>query len=395
MNNIFVAPKIKVGYQNRSDTYNGKLAYVIYYDNKGKIRKEKSWESWRDKKIEPNEYPNTPIEGFTINKDIKRGNNYEWFSSTRTMVRIHDPRGFEFEITTSNLMSILMHTDCLRKGLIGEFVYAWFGTDLVLLPTSSEEYRNAVKYTEGLDKKVSAKELIPGAVYRTKREGNVTYLGKLDWFYIEHHHKTTSSNRYYPYNRNTSEVYSQKQTKAFVFTQDDGKTFIRKSSISGYLSELVSDTSANYAEVMELFNKTCEAKKLVKVEFVKVPFNGELTGGDTYYKRPVVDHYYLRFADNAYNSVKIYYRYIHGRNNEDTLVAHVYPEATYSITDGNLTVAANGNTQPRELNINGSELYHLKYTFADNTELIVQHPPQYYSDNDFKDVRTTYENTNS
>ena len=30
--NIFIPQKINVGYQNRSDTYTGKLAYVIYYD---------------------------------------------------------------------------------------------------------------------------------------------------------------------------------------------------------------------------------------------------------------------------------------------------------------------------------------------------------------------------
>lgn len=31
-----------------------KLAYVIYYDNKtNKLRKESSWEQWRDKSIEP------------------------------------------------------------------------------------------------------------------------------------------------------------------------------------------------------------------------------------------------------------------------------------------------------------------------------------------------------
>jgi hypothetical protein len=72
MANIFVAPKIKIGFQNRTDTFIGKLAYVIYYDEKGKLRKEKSWQSWRDKSIEPQDFDNVPTDGFTINKDIKR-----------------------------------------------------------------------------------------------------------------------------------------------------------------------------------------------------------------------------------------------------------------------------------------------------------------------------------
>lgn len=125
--NVFIAPKIKVGFQKRSDTFTGKLAYVIYYDEKGKLRKEKSWESWRDKKIAPQEFENTPIDGFTLNKDVQRSR--EWFGSGRNMIRIHDPRGFEFEVTCENLIEILMHTDCLRRGLIGQFVYAWFGAD--------------------------------------------------------------------------------------------------------------------------------------------------------------------------------------------------------------------------------------------------------------------------
>jgi hypothetical protein len=72
MPNVFIAPKIKVGFQKRTDTFTGMLAYIIYYDEKGKLRKEKSWEGWRDKKIDAQEFENVPTDGFTINKDIKR-----------------------------------------------------------------------------------------------------------------------------------------------------------------------------------------------------------------------------------------------------------------------------------------------------------------------------------
>ena len=65
---IFVPKTINVGYQNRSGTYTGKLAYVIYYDEKGKLRKEASWNSWRDDKIPNDEFENVPTEGFVLNK---------------------------------------------------------------------------------------------------------------------------------------------------------------------------------------------------------------------------------------------------------------------------------------------------------------------------------------
>jgi len=68
--NIFVPKQINVGFQNRKDTYSGKLAYVIYFDEKGKLRKETSWNSWRDENI-PNEiYDNEPTEGFVLNKKV-------------------------------------------------------------------------------------------------------------------------------------------------------------------------------------------------------------------------------------------------------------------------------------------------------------------------------------
>jgi hypothetical protein len=54
-NNIFIPKKIKVGYQNREDTYTGRLSYIIYYDGKGTLRKEKSWNGWRDGNIKSKE----------------------------------------------------------------------------------------------------------------------------------------------------------------------------------------------------------------------------------------------------------------------------------------------------------------------------------------------------
>lgn len=39
---MFIPKKIKVGYQNRQDTYTGQLAYIIYYDKSNKVRKEAS-----------------------------------------------------------------------------------------------------------------------------------------------------------------------------------------------------------------------------------------------------------------------------------------------------------------------------------------------------------------
>lgn len=38
--NIFIPTKINVGFQERKDTYTGKLAYVIYFDEKVNYEKK-------------------------------------------------------------------------------------------------------------------------------------------------------------------------------------------------------------------------------------------------------------------------------------------------------------------------------------------------------------------
>ena len=178
---LYIPKKIKVGFQARSGTYTSKLAYIIYFDEKGKLRKQTSWEGWRDKKIAPVEFDNVPTPGFILNKDIQRG-GYDWFSDSVVKVRIYDSRDFEFEISTQNLISVLMHTDCLKRGLDGEFVYAWDGKDLVLLPTNSKEYQEAQVFTNLLHQKVSSKSLKPGYAYLNNKQEEVVYLGHFPWY---------------------------------------------------------------------------------------------------------------------------------------------------------------------------------------------------------------------
>lgn len=186
MNNIsttiYVPKKIKVGFNKRSDTYTGKLAYVIYYDEKGKLRKEKSWESWRNTDIDPEEYDNEPTSGFVLNKKVGDYSG-SWGNHRQAYCRIYDPRGFEFEITINNLLFILEHcTCCPGKGLEGDFVYGWDGTDLVLLPTNSPDYIEIEKYSKRLNerKAFKGKDLIIGATYLTKDNEEWIYMGRFD-----------------------------------------------------------------------------------------------------------------------------------------------------------------------------------------------------------------------
>lgn len=180
---LFIPDKIRVGAQDRTGTYTGRLAYVIYYDQKGVLRKQKSWDAWRDHKIAPVDYDNAPTEGFVLNKKVG-GYKSDWHFRD-AHVRVYDPRGFEFEIDVPNLLYILQEaTSTKGKGLEGKFVYAWAGTELVLLPVTSADYANSKTYTALQGGGVKSKDMIPGAVYVTKKQEELIYVGRYDYHFL-------------------------------------------------------------------------------------------------------------------------------------------------------------------------------------------------------------------
>lgn len=185
MQQLLIPDRINVGFQKRHDTYTGQLAYVIYYDQKGVLRKEKSWQTWRDEKIDPAEYKNEPTEGFVLNKGVGGARQSYGWNTRNEYIRVYDPRNFEFEISVANLLFILRECDCSKgKGLEGKFVYAWEGTELVLLPVISQDYQNSKNYTALQTQSVKSKDLVPGATYQTKKQQMLVFLGRFDWHFM-------------------------------------------------------------------------------------------------------------------------------------------------------------------------------------------------------------------
>ena len=170
--NFIIPKKINVGYQERSDCYTKKLGFITYTDSStGILKKEKSWNSWRDHKIKDDEFENVPMEGFIVNRSVgggKVGWNYR-----QAYCRIWDPRGFEIEIGIDNFLWILDYCDSLAgKKIIGKCVYSWIGTELVLLPINTEEYRissEIMKKREVITKDLKPAELKPGSLYKLKK----------------------------------------------------------------------------------------------------------------------------------------------------------------------------------------------------------------------------------
>lgn len=235
--NIFIPKTITVGYQERSGTYTGKLAYVIYTDEKGVLRKKKSWESWRSTKIEPTEHENQPTEGFVLNK--KAGGNRSHWNTRQTYTRVYDPRGFEFEITVPNLLYILENTNSIKgKGLEGEFVYGWSGTEIILIPTSAPDYEDIQKRNDILFNKehIKAKDLVLGGSYKNRQGDTLVYLGKYDYY----------------------DPYYKKCKGKYHFFYENDSYFSYKKSLGNTIIECISESCVeNYSDLMDKLETQC------------------------------------------------------------------------------------------------------------------------------------------
>lgn len=307
---MFIPKKINVGFQERRDTYSGKLAYVIYYDEKNKLRKEGSWNSWRDNKIPNEEFINEPTSGFVLNR--KAGGGRWGWNPRQTYVRVYDPRGWEFELTVPNLLFLLENTNSIKgKGLEGEFVYAWEGKDLVLLPVDSIEYKEFKIQSDILfgGSTVKASELKEGHTYLNKSGEKYTYLGK-----------------HFSYNSNKKVFWFAHHYASIIY-------LTTKTSVTNFL--VLEDTSfdgkhPDYLDMLELmqhseeFSPIDESKCLIE----PIPYEvieAELKRGSInfpFYKNNNYRYYVVgdRTINNmVYDKVKIeHYNHYYGLNKTST-----------------------------------------------------------------------------
>lgn len=199
---LYIPKKLKVGFNNR--TFHGndwennrqkanaetKLAYIIYWDEKGVLRKEKSWQDWRDPELGELELANEPLHGFTIHL-VRNGYRGEWFAGRDAKVLIRHPEGFVFEITPENACSLIIEGGVeAGSGIIGgEQVLAWDGKELILLGTKSREYAESSAHTKKVDAGgIKDSELIPGHIYRCRNGELRLYFGKVDFYTADFKH---------------------------------------------------------------------------------------------------------------------------------------------------------------------------------------------------------------
>lgn len=237
---ITIPENIKVGFKNRTDTYTGKLGFIIHQE-KRKWRQEKSWENWIDKTIEPIEFKNELIEGYVINMNVggvKSG--YDRWSTRQEKIRIFDPRGFEFEITPQNLLFILQNSSSIKgKGIEEACIFGWDGKVLVLIPKSAPEYIEIEEYNFLKNAKIGLKELIVGGIYINAVKQRFTFLE-----YSNYH---TGS--------------GENSKKCWIF---DGKTILPVDV--SFFKEFTNEVNDLYAQLYEKLQKTTGYKAYTKFQ---------------------------------------------------------------------------------------------------------------------------------
>lgn len=414
---LFIASKVKVGFNLRSDTYTGRLGYVIGFDGK-KWRKEPSWDGWRlhfkdgpemdalklknynetleyqtnnfnrmveelknnssrysydhwyhdetkkglqdylnrrgigsydkfqpnlgklsnSKDIIPLEFDNVPTEGFVLNKKV--GGYSSGWDHRSTYSRVYDPRGFEFEITMENLLFILQECNSMKgKGLEGEFVYAWNGKDLVLLPTSSEDYKESKIYTKAQQGKVSAKELEIGLTFKHKTMVDYVYLGRFNYF--------NDVNDYYK----DIKGVSCKKSHVFYNISDPSKNeFIGLTALGCFISKETDTQISNFADIFDKFNKSkhSENLSLVKLDDYKIKQNFT-----NYYFNGYGEDCVFKVGDNKY---EIYTVELHTQSS-GTYYNKQHNVNGYTLS-GKLTITidSNGNLTTKVLKKDGSRI---------------------------------------
>lgn len=346
---LFIPTKLKVGYNNRSDTYTKKLAYVIYYDQKNILRQEKSWEGWRDKKIEPNDYTNEPTEGFVLNKGVGgQRESYGW-NARNEYVRVFDPRGFEFEISIANLLFILAECDSFKgKGLSGQFVYAWSGSSLVLLPVSSHEYKASTEFTGLQSCKVSAKDLVIGGTYETKTRETEIYLGKFNAF------------NYYDWRSiDEAEMAINMKHHVFIRIYNGRKIISYTKNVSNIAKEISKDPVENLAELIDDVLNDSSFGKITNVDTRPAIIKPEVhtQKGDTYN----VDGYLFKYDGETYQMYKMTFdeldsykysdkndRYYSYRSYKRSKKYSLQQYKKFKIVDGEIIIIDN---TPREIQV--------------------------------------------
>ena len=130
--------KLYVGFQREryqsSDTPRVLGFAVPYGETKAEKKRMDTVDRWANKKEDNRIIENTPTRGFKLLEVVSR------YRTSNKLFRVLDPRGFELEISSDNLLDITIASTIVRGEIIEECVWAQHN-GAYLMPTSSDRYQ--------------------------------------------------------------------------------------------------------------------------------------------------------------------------------------------------------------------------------------------------------------
>jgi len=167
----------------RSSGSDDVLAFATPYETnaQGLKRQEtvKSWMRCYDENSEQYKkrvsiVDNVPRTGFKVTDDIKR----VYWGSGNVVFRVMDPDGWEIEIQSNNLMTLISEVGINKGGEIpGKCIWVRDGALNILLHENSEEFKNLMMNAESISN-IKKSDRVIGSTYRLKNGYVGQYLGE-------------------------------------------------------------------------------------------------------------------------------------------------------------------------------------------------------------------------
>lgn len=232
------------------------FAYMTHYEDNAAGRKRQAQvDGWSRGKMKSVIIENKPMIGFRVSRGLRR---LGW-SHHATSVRIEDPRGFEVDISVSNMM-MLTDNNLLENGeILRECVWGRDGGMNVLLPVNSQPYLQATENTERMASHVNSRTVQLGDAVLLKNGLKGRYMGSMfPW-------RQDQSNSAYKQPYNLTLVQHEKKYHMVQIKNDDGSFSYNGYAALGASSVLASDplTTQEVNEIM--------ADALVNAASVNIP----------------------------------------------------------------------------------------------------------------------------
>lgn len=141
-------PKIIIGFQNRKNAMNGKLAFITYRKIDGTIFNETRFKKWLDGSIDIVEVDNLPRDGFVLGESVHHGNSFSGDVFNVRLFQTHNE--VEFEVPVEDFLNLTTYTTVNRRYIEGECVFTWENTRLHIVSVNDPAYKDIANYTKQL-----------------------------------------------------------------------------------------------------------------------------------------------------------------------------------------------------------------------------------------------------